>query len=464
MKKHTIALIARSLLVLLLFTCGIAAAGETPQLEKLKYTAVSPGAEEVTLQFNGSYSPKIFTLKGESPRVILDFADMTHSRAIKTVTATDGAIIKRVRVGMHADGSPKTRVVFDLATLKDVDYTQSFDEKTSTLTLRFTGPAKAAEPAKTPAPRKQQDKPTAKAAAAAPQTATTKSVTKEKAAESATASVAAPEVPKPAPATADLQQPAPDKAAQDAAVAVTEKPAQQPAATPVQAPEKAALPPQPVQAEKQPAAVEKKAETQPPAKPVPAPAQEKTPAVAKPDEQSVPAPTAETAKKDKPAETQPAVAEAKPEEKKVEKTAKAQAAEPGKGDAKTENAKTETPADAAKSEEGPQLEYVKFDPNSPKGEMVLFKLNGFHPPAVHGVEEGIPRVVCDFNNTKLLDAGKGTIKANGKFVKMIRTTKTKKPEKVRVVIDLEPNRSYDLQQVFFKEDNLFVIIVNTVKK
>ena len=70
----------------------------------------------------------------------------------------------------------------------------------------------------------------------------------------------------------------------------------------------------------------------------------------------------------------------------------------------------------------------------------------------------------DFNNTKLLDAGKGTIKANGKFVKMIRTTKTKKPEKVRVVIDLEPNRSYDLQQVFFKEDNLFVIIVNTVKK
>jgi len=98
--------------------------------------------------------------------------------------------------------------------------------------------------------------------------------------------------------------------------------------------------------------------------------------------------------------------------------------------------------------------------------MVLFKLNGFHPPAVHGVEEGIPRVICDFNNTKLIDSGKGknTIKTNGKFVKVIRTSTTKKPEKVRVVIDLEPNRSYDLQQVFFKEDNLFVIIVNTMKK
>lgn len=462
MKKHTIALIARSLLVLLLFTCGIAAGGETPQLEKLKFTAVSPGAEEVTLQLNGSYSPKIFTLKGESPRVILDFADMTHSRAIKTVTTTDGAIIKRVRVGMHSDGSPKTRVVFDLATLKDVDYTQSFNEKTSTLTLRFTRPAKAAETAKTPALRKQQDKPMEKAASAAPQTATTKSVTKEKAAKNTTASAAAPEAPKPAPAPADVQQPAPDKVAQD--VAVADKPAQQPAATPAQVPEKAALPPQPVQAETQAATVEKQAETPPPAKPTPPPVQEKAPAVAKPDEQSVPVPAAETAKKDKPAETQQAVAEAKAEEKKVEKTVKAQTAEPGKADARAENAKTEAPAAAAKSEEGPQLEYVKFDPNSPKGEMVLFKLNGFHPPAVHGVEEGIPRVVCDFNNTKLLDAGKGTIKANGKFVKMIRTTKTKKPEKVRVVIDLEPNRSYDLQQVFFKEDNLFVIIVNTVKK
>ena len=94
----------------------------------------------------------------------------------------------------------------------------------------------------------------------------------------------------------------------------------------------------------------------------------------------------------------------------------------------------------------------------------MFKLNGFHPPAVHGVEEGIPRVICDFNNAKLGSATKKQIKANGQHVKVIRTSVTKKPEKVRVVIDLEPNRSYDLQQVFFKDDNLFVIIVNTIGK
>ena len=119
------------------------------------------------------------------------------------------------------------------------------------------------------------------------------------------------------------------------------------------------------------------------------------------------------------------------------------------------------PAPAAPA--GPVLESVTFDGKSPKGEMVLFKLNTFHPPEVHGVEQGIPRVICDFKDTRLADSAQNLIKTDGQHVKVIRLSKTVKPEKVRVVLDLEPNRSYDLQQVFFKEDNLFVIIVNTVQ-
>lgn len=462
MKKHTIALVSRSLLALL-FACGIAAAEETPQLEKLKFRAVSPGAEEVTLQLNGSYSPKIYTLKGESPRVILDFADMTHGREIKSITTTNGSIIKRVRVGMHADDSPKTRVVFDLATLKNVDYTQSFDEKTSTLTLRFTGPGKTAETKKTAAQRKQQDKTAEQAVTAEPQAEAVQETP-------ATSAPTVPEAPAAPQTETTTTQPAAKTSAQEKAVAAaSEKPAQQQAAASAQpttpaieppAPTPPAPAPQAEQAKPQTTAAEKKAEV-PPQPPVPAPKETATVA-AKPEAPSTPPPVVDVAKEDKTAPTAPAVADAKQEEKKADKTAKTPPpAEASKADAKAEKAKAGGPA---KGEEGPQLEYVKFDPNSPKGEMVLFKLNGFHPPAVHGVEEGIPRVVCDFNNTKLLDSGKNTIKANGKFVKMIRTSKTKKPEKVRVVIDLEPNRSYDLQQVFFKDDNLFVIIVNTVKK
>ena len=113
-----------------------------------------------------------------------------------------------------------------------------------------------------------------------------------------------------------------------------------------------------------------------------------------------------------------------------------------------------------KSNEPPILRSVKFDNSSNRGEMIQFKLNDFYPPIVFGIEEGLPRVVCDFKNTRADASLKETIKTNGRYVKAIRIGRHKKPDKIRVVIDLEPNNNYDLQQVFFKEDNLFVIIVN----
>jgi len=113
-----------------------------------------------------------------------------------------------------------------------------------------------------------------------------------------------------------------------------------------------------------------------------------------------------------------------------------------------------------KNNEPPILRSVKFDNSSNRGEMIQFKLNDFYPPIVFGIEEGLPRVVCDFKNTRADASLKEMMKTNGRYVKAIRIGRHKNPNKIRVVIDLEPNNNYDLQQVFFKEDNLFVIIVN----
>ena len=49
-------------------------------------------------------------------------------------------------------------------------------------------------------------------------------------------------------------------------------------------------------------------------------------------------------------------------------------------------------------------------------------------------------------------------------MKNIRMDKTAGSDKVRFFIELEPHYNYDLQQVFFKKDNFFVLIINTVKK
>jgi hypothetical protein len=124
-----------------------------------------------------------------------------------------------------------------------------------------------------------------------------------------------------------------------------------------------------------------------------------------------------------------------------------------------------TPANQPKVKKNamPVLQSVTFDNTSNRGEMIQFKLSEFHPPIVFGIEEGLPRVVCDFKNTRMDSLLKNLIKTKGRYVKAIRIGRHNNPEKIRVVIDLEPNNNYDLQQVFFKEDNLFVIIVNTIR-
>ncbi|THB79766.1 MAG: AMIN domain-containing protein [Desulfobulbaceae bacterium] len=108
----------------------------------------------------------------------------------------------------------------------------------------------------------------------------------------------------------------------------------------------------------------------------------------------------------------------------------------------------------------PILMDVSFESTENDSEMVLFKLNDFYPPIVFGIEKGNPRVVCDFLDTALGKNVKPVINTGGGYVNRIRTARHAQPEKVRVVLDLVPSRNYDLQQVFFKEDNLFVIIIS----
>jgi len=109
----------------------------------------------------------------------------------------------------------------------------------------------------------------------------------------------------------------------------------------------------------------------------------------------------------------------------------------------------------------PLLSSVSFENTSNKGEMVLFKLNGFYPPVVSGEEEGTPKVICDFAGTRLAENVVEEQVTNGEYIRQVRSEQLDDPALVRVTLDLVANKNYDLQQVFFKEDNLFVIIVNS---
>ena len=489
--KNTIIAIIYSQILLLILTGDLNAAASKPELQKVRHTVLSSTSEQVTLQLNGSYIPKVFTLKGETPRIVFDFPDMTHSREVQGNATTNGTIVKHIRAGMHTTGGTfKTRIVFDVATLQGVTYHQTFDDKSSTLTIQFTTNAKIAAPVSKNKTASPSDKNPSKSADAA------KKTDKQKTAD--TKPVQAPPAvtaeSKAQPKTETVQTGNEAKSQH-----VTKEPILQQSDSAEKTEEKktpaipAAKSQSEATADRKPSAKTKPTQTESVTKPLPA-AQEASPqpavTVEKAEEKKTPAipvaksqseatadskasaktKTTQTENAAKPlpaaqeASPQPAVTAEKAEEKKtpIPATTAPQPVIPTetKPSAKTEVVKPAVPPGETV---GPLIESVKFDGTSPKGEMVLFKLNDFHPPVIHGVEEGVPRVICDFNSTQIADSVKNLIKADGKYVKIIRVTKHKKPERIRVVLDLEPNRSYDLQQVFFKEDNLFVIIVNTIK-
>ncbi len=107
----------------------------------------------------------------------------------------------------------------------------------------------------------------------------------------------------------------------------------------------------------------------------------------------------------------------------------------------------------------PMIHEISFDDSSSKGEMVIFHLNDFFPPTVSAIEKDSPRVICDFMETNLNPNIQKTILADGNYIKRIRIEEHHDPEKVQVVVDLFPDQDYDLQQVFFRKDNLFVLII-----
>ena len=122
-----------------------------------------------------------------------------------------------------------------------------------------------------------------------------------------------------------------------------------------------------------------------------------------------------------------------------------------------------SPQEAPVEDIEPVLLDVSFEKSINDSETVLFRLNHFYPPLVFGIEKGEPRVVCDFIDASIDPSIPPVIEADGQFVDRIMVTNETDPDKVRVELVLMPNRNYDLQQLFFKEDNLFVVIVKELQ-
>ena len=107
---------------------------------------------------------------------------------------------------------------------------------------------------------------------------------------------------------------------------------------------------------------------------------------------------------------------------------------------------------------------IRFEKTSSAEEKVFFTLNGFYPPGIFSLKGKKPRIVLDFFNAQLENPPNRLIETNGDFIQAIRIGFHSSPKpKIRIVLDLVPNQTYNVQQVFFRKENIFLIVVTLAK-
>ena len=109
---------------------------------------------------------------------------------------------------------------------------------------------------------------------------------------------------------------------------------------------------------------------------------------------------------------------------------------------------------------GKLISAIQSDIISKNKEKVIFKLSGNYPPETFVVNIEQPKVVCDFAGL-LIGSGVGrVIKVNGTLIEQIRVAYHEKPSaKVRVVVDLVPDRKYKIEQTFYREEHIFELAI-----
>lgn len=417
--RHAVAL----LVWLGLFIGGIPACaqGSSAMVLAIRHVVEATG-DRISIELNGAHLPKTFMMGGDSPRLVLDFPDCGYSGPSPGV-AVGSDLVKRLRVGRHEKPQRKIRLVVDLPLDRKVIWHTDFRAAANVLELVIS----AAGP-KPPAARVGEQPTASKEADPFDETA--------------------------APSGAQQMEPVLLRAdaikVRFSGVATSRQESAAGEGAEVAGAASAAD-----------AAVDNAG---------PAGVQQAEPVLLRADgtkrrlaggadspQEPVASETAEVVKVESATtagHVEPLAAEAVQTGQPPldEPTAAPQPAEPAIEQEETPSVPTGPPV----------LMNVSFDNAfSQSGEMVLLQLDSFRPPVISTQEKSPPRIFCDFDGASVDPGLAREIATNGRYVEKVEVLA--ESQRVRVVLDLVPGVNYDLQQVYFKEDNLFVLIVNLLK-
>ena len=437
---------------------------KNPIIESIEVIAANDKPEQVVFKLNGSHAPKIFRLNGDNPRLVLDFYGIKYPAGINRISDVGGDIIAGVRVGRHTDPQ-RTRVVVDIQQDSPYQYYQTFNVSKNSLVVTLAPDSEAA------AEEEQATSQPQHIVADSPKVVHTPS--------NAPVPPVQPESPEPADVAQEQTRAEQNDADQEVAEVSVES------TTVVHTPSNAPVPPlQPESPEPANVAQGQTRDGQSDAdQAVAEVTAESTKETLKPDQPASVADdttgleaqtmereaeqtsTAQSAEQE--AEQTPTVQSAEPE---AEQMPTVQSAEQDGGPPVSTGATQGDEPEQKDRQQSTQIEDIKpvlldvsFEKSINGSETVMFRLNHFYPPLVFGVEKGEPRVICHFLDASIGENIPSEIEAGGQFVSRITVAEEPDPAKVRVELVLVPTRNYDLQQLFFKEDNLFVIIVKELQ-
>ena len=89
---------------------------------------------------------------------------------------------------------------------------------------------------------------------------------------------------------------------------------------------------------------------------------------------------------------------------------------------------------------------------------MLLTLSDFVPPSVFTIEGRRPMVVCDFLGVRPGQQIEESNNTDGRIIKTVSVLVHSVEEPItRIIIELFSKHDYDIQQVFYKEENLYVL-------
>ena len=112
-----------------------------------------------------------------------------------------------------------------------------------------------------------------------------------------------------------------------------------------------------------------------------------------------------------------------------------------------------------KTESGLVISEITFKPKSPGKETVWVQGNRFFAPTAFAIEEDKPRFVIDIKETGPVERELSRISTDGQWIEKIRTFYHEENRTLRVVLDLQPSKSYRINQFFYQTRNLYAVEV-----